>query len=65
MSLLLNTLTQLHKFTRVQIRRVGLSKNILRVFEVADDIPLLTNYPRSHQVNNSWSILETFVHSNR
>lgn len=33
-----------------RIRRVGLSKNILRVFEVADDIPLLTNYPRSHQV---------------
>jgi hypothetical protein len=38
----------------VQVKRISLSKNILRVLEVNTDIPPLSEYPRSHQVCHSF-----------
>lgn len=36
--------------TMPQVKRISLSKNILRAIEANPDIPPLTSYPRSHQV---------------
>ena len=33
-----------------KVRRISLSKNILRALEANRDIPLLQEYPRAHQV---------------
>ena len=33
-----------------QVKRISLSKNILRALDANQDIPPLTAYPRSHQV---------------
>lgn len=33
-----------------RVRRISLSKNVLRALEVNQDIPLLQEYPRAHQV---------------
>jgi hypothetical protein len=34
----------------LKVRRISLSKNVLRALEVNQDIPLLQEYPRAHQV---------------
>lgn len=34
----------------LKVRRISLSKNILRALEVNQDIPPLQEYPRAHQV---------------
>ena len=37
-------------FDSFQVKRIALSKNILRALEANPDIPLLSEYPRAHQV---------------
>ena len=40
-----------HSLT-TQVKRISLSKNILRAIDANPDIPPLSAYPRSHQVSN-------------
>jgi hypothetical protein len=37
--------------SKAQVKRISLSKNILRALEANPDIPPLSEYPRSHQVH--------------
>ena len=37
-----------------KVRRISLSKNILRALEANRDIPLLHEYPRAHQVRGQF-----------
>jgi hypothetical protein len=39
-----------HVFTGWQVKRISLTKNIIKVLENNADIPALELYPRSHQV---------------
>ena len=39
-----------------KVRRISLSKNILRALEANQDIPPLQEYPRAHQVAADFSI---------
>jgi hypothetical protein len=47
----------------LKIRRISLSKNILRALEANQDIPALQEYPRAHQVAADFSIalLQSFT----
>ena len=40
----------------LKVRRISLSKNILRALEANQDIPPLQEYPRAHQVAADFSI---------
>ncbi len=40
----------------IQVKRISLSKNILRAIDANPDIPPLSQYPRSHQVRHSRSM---------